>query len=264
MGRGRGDQALMGLNGETPNRDTPRDARRDGGSEDSGCVFIANEAASSGGELEVLLEAGGVEVKSFSCGPVLLQAIAERLPDAVLLDASEPAIDGLEVCRRLRVDLRTRYLPILLASQSSSEHDQIAAYEAGADDVLAKPWHPKPTVLKLRRLIAARRLLRVPSRSLEYGPLVLCPERREALLHGARVGLAACEFEILWRLVTNPARVLSRRDLLGAGSAGTARSERDVDVYVTRLRRRLGVGRVLIETVRGVGYRIARVRDAER
>ena len=188
-------------------------------------------------------------------------AEATRLqPDLVLLDLMLPGLDGLEVCRRLRGRDETRAIPVLVLTAKSEETDVVIGLEMGADDYLTKPFSPRELVARVRALL--RRAQRASEESsktrVELLGLVLDLTRHEAVNQGELAPLTRAEFRLLWTLLQRPGRVYSRNELVDEITAGEALIiDRNVDVHVSSIRKKLGETGKLITTVRGVGYKCA-------
>jgi two-component system phosphate regulon response regulator PhoB len=186
-------------------------------------------------------------------------ADAQRLqPDLVLLDLMLPGLDGLEVCRRLRASEASRQIPILMLTAKGEESDVVIGLELGADDYLAKPFSPRELVARVRALL--RRVQRGgedPGRTrVERHGVVIDTTRHEVLNQGELVPLTRAEFRLLWTLVQRPGRVYSRDELVSEITAGEAFIvDRNVDVHVSSIRKKLGSAGKMIATVRGVGYK---------
>jgi DNA-binding response OmpR family regulator len=143
---------------------------------------------------------------------------------------------------------------ILVSGTKISDADQVLGFDVGADDYVLKPWSAE--ILLARVAAAVRRAKKSDAAKIVHGPLSLDPARREATLDGKPLALTPTEFLILHRLVSHPDRALSRADLIDADEVDREVTERNVDVHVLSIRRKLGVHRSLIETVFRVGYRI--------
>jgi len=168
-----------------------------------------------------------------------------------------PAIDGLEVCRRLRSDAGTAGVPIIMLTAKSAEVDRVVGLEVGADDYVVKPFSPSELVARVRAVL--RRARPAPeARVLSAGPLALDPARHIVTLHGRPLDLTPKEFDLLAALLEAAGRVLSREHLLNS-VWGYARADeiesRTVDVHIRRLRAKLGDVGSRITTVKSVGYR---------
>lgn len=210
------------------------------------------------------LRQAGFNVVLAADGAGALAAFSADAPDLVVLDVMLPDIDGFEVCRRLR---RTSAVPVLFLTARDDERDKVAGLELG-DDYLTKPFSPAELVARVRAIL--RRLGTVepdgPGRSsaeqvLSAGPIRIDLGRRDVRVGDRAVSLTPREFDLLVALARDPGLVLSRDTLLERvwGSADYFGDRRVVDVHIKNLRDKLQPapdGRLLIETVRGVGYRL--------
>jgi two-component system OmpR family response regulator len=172
--------------------------------------------------------------------------------DAVVLDLGLPLLDGLSVLQRWRAEGRT--VPVLILTARDSWHDKVAGIDAGADDYLAKPFHMEELLARVRALI--RRAQGLASPLLRHGPLVLDTRSGRLTCAGAPVALTSHEYRLLAYLMHRPGQVVSRSELTEHLYAQDHdRDSNTIEVFVGRLRRKLPPG--VIETVRGLGYRLA-------
>jgi DNA-binding response OmpR family regulator len=199
------------------------------------------------------LEQAGFDVIRESTGHAGLLAIERRRPRFVVLDLGLPDFDGFELCRKLR---GSADVPILIVTARDEEADRIIGLELGADDYLTKPFSPRELVARVRAVL--RRAEPGPSevQVLELGELRVDLRSRSVTIAGSTVNLRTLEFELLAELARHPGHVVTRDRLLdrvwGTSFAGGTRT---VDVHIAQLRKKLGRP-ALIQTVRGVGYRI--------
>jgi len=206
------------------------------------------------------LEKENFEVSRAESGEEALQSVAARKPDLVLLDLMLPEIDGLEVCKRLK-EGRTRSVPIIMVTAKGEETDVVTGLELGADDYVTKPFKPKELVARARAVLR-RSAGAKTSEAAEDGEMIsvhgieIHPGRREVRFEGSPVELTFTEFEILWFLARHPGWVFTRYQIVDAvrGESYPV-TDRSVDVQIVGLRKKLGEGGKLIETVRGIGYR---------
>jgi two-component system, OmpR family, alkaline phosphatase synthesis response regulator PhoP len=211
--------------------------------------------------LQYSLTRDGYDVATAADGQAALASARRLLPDLVLLDLMLPGMDGLEVCRRLRADSTTAGAAIIMVSAKGEESDVVLGLGLGADDYIAKPFKPNELLARTRAVLRrTREEARAPDdkRALVVGPLRIDPLRHRVTLHDAEVPMTATEFRILHYLASRPGRVFTRDQILTA-SMGTNSMvlERNIDVHVRSIRKKLGPQRGLIETVRAIGYRFA-------
>jgi two-component system, OmpR family, alkaline phosphatase synthesis response regulator PhoP len=205
------------------------------------------------------LEKAGFVVDRAANGREALEAIAVRVPDAMVLDLMLPHVDGLDVCRRVRANDRTAAIPIVMLTARAEESDRIVGLEIGADDYLAKPFSPNELVARVRALL--RRVQRggPPAGTIiQYGSIVVDSDRHTVSSAGEDVTLTAKEFLLLEYLLRHRGRVLSRdvllTDVWGYRYTGGTRT---VDVHVRRLREKLPLLAQALVTVKQFGYKLS-------
>jgi len=186
-----------------------------------------------------------------------LAAALRHHPDLIVLDLMLPGLDGLEVCRRLKADDRTRSIPVIMVTARGEETDVVAGLELGADDYVTKPFSAKVLVARIRGCLRRRRSAPVDDTSpLRVHDIEIHPGRHEVRVEGRLVNLTNTEFRILHFLAQRPGWVFTRYQIVdGIRGPNYPVTERAVDVQIVALRKKLGVHGRLIETVRGVGYR---------
>jgi len=206
--------------------------------------------------VELNLVREGYGVITCETGEQALELARSKLPDLLILDLMLPGIDGLEVCRTIKADSKTRHIPIVMLTAKAEEADIVTGLELGADDYVTKPFSGKVLVARVRRLWR-----RVAEQADEKGTrkihnIIIDPARREVLVAGKAVELTATEFNILHMLARRPGLVFTRYQIVDAlhGSDYVV-TERAIDVQIVSLRKKLGRYGEYIETVRGVGYR---------
>jgi two-component system phosphate regulon response regulator PhoB len=187
-----------------------------------------------------------------------LATVRKQAPDLVILDLMLPGMDGIEVCRRLRADPLTSGIPVMMLTAKGEESDVVLGLGVGADDYVTKPFSPKVLVARVRALLrrGGPKDERAGTDRLVRPGLVIDAARHEVLVDGKPVTLTASEFRLLHFLAAHPGRVFSRDQLLSkVVGDDVIVIERNVDVHVGAVRKKLGSRRECIETVRGVGYR---------
>jgi two-component system phosphate regulon response regulator PhoB len=186
------------------------------------------------------------------------------LPDLVILDVMMPGLSGLQVCRMLRADPKLQKVPILFLTAKVEEGDRIQGFEAGGDDYICKPFSIKELMLRVHSVL--RRVADVaPAENgrLEVGRIALDVERHAVAVDGAPIELTATEFRLLHVLMERRGRIQTREHLLvHVWNYATEIETRTVDTHIRRLREKLGAEAAWIETIRGVGYRMAERRPA--
>jgi two-component system alkaline phosphatase synthesis response regulator PhoP len=211
--------------------------------------------------LEVIaynLKREGYEVITSTSGEDGLEKIEKSSPQLVVLDLMLPEIDGLELCRKLKSDPLTRSIPVIMVTAKGEESDVVLGLGVGADDYVTKPFSPKELVARVKALLRRSRV-RPEGDSREriaFGGVVIDPQRHDVQVDGEPVTLTATEFRLLHFLASHPGRVFTRDHLLTRVIGEEAIViDRNIDVHVRAIRKKLGGHRELIETIRGVGYR---------
>ena len=197
----------------------------------------------------------GYEVACFESGEDYFEKAGEVKPSLYILDIMLPGMDGLEILRRIRADARLEETPVLMLTARTSEMDQVKGLETGADDYVVKPFGIMELQARVKALL--RRTGRPRTESvLTCGDLEIDPAAREVRKNGVPVELTYKEFELLRLLCAHRGMVLTRDDILQAvWDYDFAGETRTVDMHVKTLRQKLGEG--YIQTVRGVGYKMA-------
>lgn len=219
-------------------------------------VLLVDDDVRLAAEVAAFLERHGLSVQTLHRGESALAGAMET--DVVVLDWMLPGVDGLSICQALRAKTS---VPILMLTARVGDESEILALQQGADDYLAKPVRPRVLLARLRVLLRRGRPDAASAGVLRVGPLRLDEGRREASIHGDRLSLTDAEFLLLREFMVHAGTMLSRDALslvlTGRPFDGT---DRTIDQYVSRLRRKLGDSarspRVL-KTVRGVGYLLA-------
>ena len=209
--------------------------------------------------LKANLEKQEWEVQLADSGEAALLAVSALNPDLVLLDIMLPGLDGIEVCRQLRAFPKTRRTPIIMLSALSQEGDIVKGLKEGADDYITKPFGLDELYARIDSVL--RRTGNAPQEAepevIQIHNLTIDPLRYIVEVDGERVTLTRNDFRALLMMARRPGRVFSRMDIIrGVHGEHTAISERSVDVQIVGLRRKIDPYGDLIETVRGVGYRM--------
>ncbi len=224
-------------------------------------ILLIDDESANQALIARALERDGYHVVGALDAATGMAAFQREAPDLVLLDLMLPDMDGREVCRLMR---NQSDVPIIMVTALDEEVDKVIGLEIGADDYITKPFGMRELRSRVRALL--RRASRTAGADgagddgrLELGGIVLDSERRSVTARGEPVILTYVEFEILRALMQSPGRVFSRRQLLeGIWGSSDYREPRTVDVHIRHLREKIEVEPsepLLIQTVRGVGYR---------
>lgn len=202
------------------------------------------------------LESTGMKACGFEDGKAFIEALAFETPELVLLDIMLPGEDGLTILKKLKSAAKTKDIPVIMLTAKGSEYDKVIGLDSGADDYIAKPFGMMELVSRIKAVLRRTQkntkdmLYRIENLELDI-------EKHKVRVDGQDVTLTLKEFEMLEKLVKNQHIVLTRDKLLeeiwGYDFDGETRT---VDVHVRTLRQKLGSAGELIETVRGVGYRM--------
>lgn len=212
--------------------------------------------------LEYNLRQAGYDVATASRAEDGLRLATEGQADAIVLDLMLPDFSGIEVCKQLRRDPKTREIPVLMLTARSEEIDRVVGFEVGADDYVVKPFSTREVLLRIAAILKRRAPAPPPpaetasAGSFTFGRLRVDAEAHKVWVGQAEVDLTALEFRLLATLYARRRRVLSRPTLLSdVWGIEADITTRTVDTHVKRLREKLGAAGAYIETVRGVGYR---------
>lgn len=233
-------------------------------------ALVVEEDPSLSASLCYSLEAVGYQVRAARSGQEACDLVGKYRPDLVLLEIALPDVSGLEVCRQIRARSDACHAAIVFVTENTQEADRVAAFEAGADDFVAKPYSTNELMLRLQARLPARRPSpaesaspmvppRNPSdRRIALGPLDIDQASHRVFLGGHELNLSVLEMRLLNYLASEPGKMRSRRDLLTAvwGYHPDATS-RTLDTHIKRLRDKFGELAAMIQTIHGVGYRIA-------
>lgn len=206
------------------------------------------------------LEREGYRVITVETGEAAVEKSLSGDPDLIVLDLMLPGIDGVEVCRRLRAKEELSDVPVIMLTAKSEDSDVISGLEVGADDYVTKPFSPKVLIARIRALLRRKERRELPVKEepiIRVHDIVIDTVRYKVICAGEAIDLSVSEFSILEFLARNPGWVFSRSQIIGAvKGADYPVTERSVDVQILGLRKKLKERGGLIETVRGVGYRL--------
>lgn len=208
------------------------------------------------------LQNTGMEARGFSDGAALTAALRGAKPDLILLDIMLPDEDGISILRRLRSLPDTAAIPVILLTAKNTEYDKVIGLDSGADDYIAKPFGMMELVARIRAVLrrSQDKLLSADSHPLTAGAISIDERAHTVCVSGQPVQLTLKEYQLLVLLMKNQGAVLTRDVLLeNIWGYGSESETRTVDVHIRTLRQKLGDSGALIETVRGVGYRMGAV-----
>ena len=227
-------------------------------------ILIVEDEADIRELIEYKLGQEGYRVLVAADGDEGLELVRQAAPDLLLLDLMLPGLDGLEICRRLRKDPLTEKLPIIMVTARGEESDIVTGLELGADDYIVKPFSPRELLARVRAVLRRRRGEgeTAAGERLTLPGLVIDISSHEILVDDKPVDFTATEFKLLAFLARYPGRAFTRQQLLNRVIGDDAIViDRNIDVHVRALRKKLGSHRDRIETLRGVGYRFRRGKD---
>ncbi len=202
------------------------------------------------------LEATGFSAVGMEDGKALFKSLKKELPELILLDIMLPGENGYEILKKLKSEPETKNIPVILVTAREAEFDKVRGLDGGADDYVTKPFGMMELVARVKAVL--RRCARqTEQRELTCGKLRISVGRHEVFYGEEKIELTRKEFELLLYLAENKGMVMSRNQILGHVWGYDFDGEtRTVDVHVRSLRQKLGKAGEMLETVRGVGYRL--------
>jgi len=208
--------------------------------------------------LSLNLKRAGFETIEADNGLDALKLAQDKVPDLIILDLMLPKMDGLEVCRQVKALDRTRHIPVLMLTARGEEVDRIVGFELGADDYVIKPFSVRELILRIKAILRRKMGEQTEKKSIwKVKGLEFDRDKMQFKVDGELVKLTSTEFKLLSELIDAQGKILSREQLLdrvwGYDFAGYART---VDTHIRRLRMKMGPYSDVIETVRGMGYKI--------
>jgi len=200
----------------------------------------------------------GYQVIASESGEDGLEKIGNSSPDLVILDLMLPEIDGIELCRKLKSDPLTQRIPVIMVTAKGEESDVVLGLGVGADDYVTKPFSPKELVARVKAVLrrSGERVETESSDRIARDGVIIDVKRHEVKVDGESVKFTATELRLLHFLASHPGRVFTRDHLMNRVIGDDAIViDRNIDVHIRSIRKKLGEHRELIETIRGVGYR---------
>jgi two-component system phosphate regulon response regulator PhoB len=207
------------------------------------------------------LSRDGYQVTTAATGEAALKVARSKSFDLFLLDLLLPGVDGLELCKIFKNDVKIAHVPIIMVTAKGEEADIVSGLELGADDYISKPFSPRVLMARVRAVLRRKKEAAIDiGKPIKIDEMNIHPGRREVLIKGKQVDLTFTEFQLLHYLASRPGWVFTRYQIVNAvRGEDYPVTDRSVDVQVVGLRKKLGGYGKFIETVRGVGYRFADV-----
>lgn len=226
-------------------------------------ILVVEDEPDAAEMLAFNLRAGGHEVSLVEDGGKGLKVAKTTRPDLLILDYMLPTMSGPEVCRALRADPVTQDLPVIMLTARAEESDRVKGFECGADDYVTKPYSMKELMLRVQSLLKRRLPATTAAQQLKTGELVVDLANHTATIAGEETRLTSTEMKLLTMLLRAGGQAVTRQQLLTDVWQYAADSDtRTVDSHIKRLRAKLGPLAHYVETVQGVGYRLAPDRPA--
>lgn len=200
----------------------------------------------------------GYRVDTVATGEGAIDFARRHQPNLIILDLLLPRVDGLEVCRILKSEPRSRHIPIMMLTAKTEDADVVAGLELGADDYVLKPFTPRVLMARIKAVLRRKQVEETDEEEepVQAREIVIHPGRHEVSLGGKRIDLTYTEFRLLHFLARKPGWAFTRTQIVDSvRGEDYPVTERSVDVQVASLRKKLGRFGKYIETVRGVGYR---------
>ncbi len=221
-----------------------------------GTILVVDDEEDIRELVELNLSREGLKVIGSETGEQGLKMAQSQRPDLIVLDLMLPGMDGLEVCRRIKADPKTRQIPVVMLTAKGEEADIVAGLELGAEDYITKPFSGRVLAARVRRILRKKTEEPEPGAVVKVRELTIDPARHEVRVENEPVELTLTEFNILHTLARRPGLVFTRYQIVDAIHGDNYLvTDRAIDVQIVSLRKKLGPCAKYIETVRGVGYR---------
>ena len=220
-------------------------------------IFCVEDDAGIRDLMIYTLNASGFRAVGFENAKEFYTALADTVPELIMLDIMLPGEDGISILKRLKADARTADIPVIMATAKGNEYDKVIGLDLGADDYLAKPFGMMEMASRVRAVLRRSGRAAEKPQLIRVGSLEMDLNEHSVTAVGIRVQLTLKEFELLHTFMTNPGRAFTRERLLSSVWCEDFLGEtRTVDVHVGTLRQKLGFCGKYIRTVRGVGYKL--------
>ena len=219
-------------------------------------IYLLEDDANIRNLVEYALASSGLEAQGFERPSAFWKALDRAVPQLLLLDIMLPEEDGLEVLKKVRARRETERLPVIMLTAKGTEYDKVLGLDSGADDYIAKPFGIMELISRVKALLRRAEPMDGPVEYVLDG-LYVCPATHVVRAEGRDVSLTYKEFELLCLLLSKPGTVFTRDMILqGVWNMEFDGENRTVDVHIRSLRTKLGPCGDLIQTVRGIGYKM--------
>lgn len=221
-------------------------------------ILVVEDEPDAAEMLAFNLRSAGHEVSLVEDGGKGMKVAKTTRPDLIILDYMLPTMSGPEVCRALRADPATQDLPVIMLTARAEETDRVKGFECGADDYVTKPYSMRELMLRVQSMLKRRQPTPTSGQQLKAGDLIVDLANQTATIQGEEVRLTSTELKLLTMLIRAGGQAVTRQQLLTDVWQYAADSDtRTVDSHIKRLRAKLGPLAHYVETVQGVGYRLA-------
>jgi two-component system phosphate regulon response regulator PhoB len=233
-------------------------------------ILVVQNEPSLSSSLSYILEAAGYQVQVVGSGEEALRIFPGLCPDLVLLDIALPDLSGFDVCRRIRASAVTPQPAVIILAAETGESERVAGFEVGADDFVSKPFSLRELMLRIEVRLRARQTAELPAvaesprlegadKRLVLGPLEIDQAGHRVFLSGEEISFSAQEMRLLAYMASSPGKMHARRELLTeVWGYRPDVSSRTLDTHIKRIRDKFGSMAWMIQTVHGVGYRLAK------
>ena len=222
-------------------------------------VLIVDDEEDVTDLLEYNLKSEGYEVRSINDPLMIMGAAKDFNPDIFILDVMMPELNGIQICRMLRADSQMEKTPIIFLTAKGEVEDRVVGLETGADDYICKPFDIREVKLRVQTLLkrSNSKVTKDKSERIKIGAIEIDPVEYKLFVNSKEVKLTITEFNLLYLLTSRKGRVQTREHILvSVWEYESDLETRTIDTHVRRLRQKLGKENDIIETVRGVGYRV--------
>ena len=221
-------------------------------------IFIVEDEPDILDVISYSLNREGFQIESSLNGAESIELLQQFKPDLILLDLMLPGMGGLDVCRHLKNDELSKHIPIIMVTAKGEESDIVLGLGLGADDYISKPFSPRELIARVKAVLRRSRESdhKRKSEKIGWGRLLIDTTKHKVVLEGSEIKLTATEFRLLTYLASSPGQVFSRDQLLDqAFDRNMVVVDRNIDVHIRAIRKKIDADQYYIETVRGVGYR---------